>query len=77
MPLLTSMTAGQGSDKSVEKGYGETWVMTGVKHGERRALSHSVDLTLKQKQASRAQYDMHDTYVWRIWKQYRCYNAQT
>jgi len=30
-PLLTSTTVGQGSDKSAEKGYGETWVTTGVK----------------------------------------------
>ena len=31
LPLLTSTTAGQGSDKSAENGYGETWVTTGVK----------------------------------------------
>ena len=37
MPLLTGMTAGQGSNKSTEKGYGETWVTTDVKHGERGA----------------------------------------
>ena len=67
-PLLTSMTAGQRSDKSAEKGYGETWVTTGVKHGERGARSHSADLALEQEQVSRAQYDTHDTYGWRICK---------
>ena len=68
MPLLTSMTVGQGSDKSAEKGYGETWVTTGVNHGERGARSHNVDLTLEQERVSRAQYDMRDTYGWRICK---------
>ena len=33
MPLLTSTTAGQGFDKSAEKGYEETWVITYVTHG--------------------------------------------
>ena len=37
MPLLTSMTAGQGSNKSAEKGYGETWVTMGVNHGRTRS----------------------------------------
>ena len=36
MPLLTSTTAGQGSDKSAEKGYGEMWVTTGANHGRTR-----------------------------------------
>ena len=61
MPLLTSTTAGQGSDKSVEKGYGETWVTTGVKHDKRGARSHSADLTLEQERVIRAQYDTRDT----------------
>ena len=38
--------------------------------GERGAQSHSVDLTLEQEQVCRAQYDMRDTYGWRIYKQY-------
>ena len=62
MPLLTSTTTGQGSDKSVEKGYGETWVTTGVNHGEHGARSHSADLTLEQGRVIRAQYDTRDTY---------------
>ena len=33
MPLLTGTTARQVSDKSEEKGYGETWVTIGVYHG--------------------------------------------
>ena len=68
MPLLTSTTVGQGSDKSTEKGYEETWVMIGVKHGERGARKHSVDLTLEQERVIRAQYDTRDTYGWRICK---------
>jgi len=44
MPLLTSTTVGQGSDKSAEKGCGETWVVTGANHGERETQSHSADL---------------------------------
>ena len=38
MPLLTSMTAGQGSDKSVEKRYGKTWVTADVNHGRMRSM---------------------------------------
>ena len=45
--------------------------------GERRARSHSADLTLEQERVSRAQYDTRDTYVWRINKKYERYNAQT
>ena len=45
--------------------------------GERGAQSHSVDLTLEQERVSHAQYDTRDTYVWRICKQYKHYNAQT
>ena len=69
MPLLTSTTTGQGSDKSAEKGYEETWVTTGVKHGERGARSHSADLTLEQERVGHAQYDTRDTYGWRICQQ--------
>ena len=36
MPLLTGTTARQVSDKSVEKGYGETWVTTDANHGRTR-----------------------------------------
>ena len=36
VPLLSSTTAGQGSDKSVEKGYEEMWVTIGVNHGRTR-----------------------------------------
>ena len=45
--------------------------------GEHGARSHSADLTLEQERVSRAQYDTHDTYGWRICKQYDRYNAQT
>ena len=38
------------SDKSIEKGYGETWVTTGVNHDERETRSHSADLTLEQNE---------------------------
>ena len=69
MPLLTSTTAGQGSNKSVEKGYGETWVTTGVNQGELGARNHSADLTLGQERVIRAQYDTRDTYGGRIYKQ--------
>ena len=31
-PLMTSMTAGQGSNKSAKKEYGETWVRADVNH---------------------------------------------
>ena len=48
-PLLTSTTAVQGSDKSTEKGYGETSITTGMNHDERGARSHSADLTLEQE----------------------------
>ena len=44
---------------------------------ERGTQSHSADLTLEQERVSRAQYDLHDTYAWRIYKQYERYNAQT
>ena len=37
-PLLTSTTVGQGSDKSVEKGYGATLDMTGVNHRRTRSM---------------------------------------
>ena len=47
-PLLTSTSTEQGSDKSVEKGYGETWVTTGVNHDERGARSHSAVITPEQ-----------------------------
>ena len=63
MPLLTSTTVGQGSDKSAEKGYGETWVMTGMNHGKRGARSHSADLTPEQERSSRAQSDINPTRV--------------
>ena len=36
MPLLTSTTAGQGSDKSAERGYRETWVTTSANHEQTR-----------------------------------------
>ena len=70
MLLLISTTAGLGSDKSVEKGYGETWVTTDTNHGERETRSHSADLTLEQERVRRAQYDTRDTYGWRIYQQY-------
>ena len=47
-PLLTSTTIGQGSDKSAEKRYEETWVTTGVNHGEHETRNHSSDLPLEQ-----------------------------
>ena len=74
-PLLTSTTVGQGSDKSIEKGYGETWVTTGMNHGEHGARSHSAVITLEQGRVSHAQYDTCDTYGRRIRKKYGHYNA--
>ena len=44
--------------------------------GERGARSHSADLTLEQERVIRAQYDVRDTYGWRIYQQYERYNAQ-
>ena len=44
--------------------------------GEHRARSHSADLTLEQERVIRAQYDVRDTYGWRIYQQYKRYNAQ-
>ena len=43
--------------------------------GKRGARNHSADLTMKQERVSRAQYDTHDTYGGRIYKQYERYNA--
>ena len=62
MPLLTSTTAGQGSDKSAEKGYGETWVTTGVNHGLTRNTKPQFRPNSRTGRVSRAQYDTRDTY---------------
>ena len=37
VPLLSSTTVGQGSNKSAEKGYKETWVTIDVVHGRARS----------------------------------------
>ena len=73
---MISTIVGQGSDKSAEKGYRETWVATGANHGERETRSHSADLTLEQERVNRAQYDTCYTYGGRICTQYEYYNAQ-
>ena len=77
MPLLTSTTAGQGSDKSAERGTERRGSRPARTTGERETRSHSVDLTLGQERVRCAQYDMSDTYGWRIYQQYKRYNAQT
>ena len=77
MPLLTSTTAGQGSDKSAERGMGRRGSRSAQTTGERETRSHSADLTLEQGRVIRAQYDTRDTYGGPIYKQYERYNAQT
>ena len=54
MPLLTSTTAGQGSAKSAEKGYGETWVTTGLNHGRTWSTKPQCRPNPEQGQDSRA-----------------------
>ena len=39
VPLLSSTTVGQGSDKSAEKGYKEAWVTIDVAHGRARSTT--------------------------------------
>ena len=68
---------GKGLTRVHKRGYGEMWVMTGVKHGERGARKHSAEITLEQGRVNRGQYDTRGTYGGRICKQYRHYNAQT
>ena len=75
MPLLTSTTAWQGSDKSAERGTGRRGSRPARTTGERETRSHSADLTLEQERVIRAQYDVRDTYGWRIYQQYERYNA--
>ena len=50
--------------------------MADVNYRRRKARSHSLALTSEQGRFSHAQYDMRDTYGWRICMQYRHYNAQ-
>ena len=76
MPLLTSTTVGQRSDKSAERGMGRRGSRPAWTTGERETRSHSADLTLEQERVIRAQYDTRDTYGWRTCKQYECYDAQ-
>ena len=76
-PLLTSTTAGQGSDKSIEKGYGETWVTTGMNHGRMRSTKPQCrpNAGIETSQSCTIRH------AWHLWMAYlqaiRHYNAQT
>jgi len=68
--LMTSMTIGQGSDKSAEKSMERRVSWQAWTTGERGARSHNSAVTSKQKQISRAQYDARDIYEGRIYPPY-------
>ena len=77
MPLLSSTTAGQGSDKSAEKGYEEMWATTGMNH-ERTRRTKPQCRPNSGTGTSRSCIVRH---TWHLWMTYLPamwhYNAQT
>ena len=75
--LLTSTTVGQGSDKSIEKRYGETWVTIGVNH--KRTQNTKPQCRPNSRIGTRQSCTIRHT--WHLWMAYlpaiRHYNAQS